>query len=161
MSQTNGDTAAQDAVHSTFSIERIYPASASRVFFAHSDEATKRRWFAEGEGWTIDEYRLDFRVDGVEFSRFRYQDGPEITLHSVIQDIVPDRRIVIAYRMTLAGKPLSASLGTIELTPTDGGTLLRYTEQGAFLDGPDSAKGREEGSRWLLEALARELEAST
>jgi hypothetical protein len=38
----------------------------------------KRRWFAEGEGWSIDEYKLDFRQGGSEVSRFRYQDGPEI-----------------------------------------------------------------------------------
>jgi hypothetical protein len=37
---------------------------------------------------------------------------------------------------------------------------LTYTEQGAFFDGVDSAKGREEGIRGLLEALAAELQKS-
>lgn len=152
--------AAPGAVHATFSIERTYPALPARVFFAHADQAMKRRWFAEGEGWNIHEYSLDFRVDGVETSRFQFGDGPEVTLHSVVQEIVPDRRIVFAYRMAIAGSPLSVSLGTIELTPVDGGTLLKYTEQGAYLAGPESVKGREEGSRGLLEALARELETS-
>jgi uncharacterized protein YndB with AHSA1/START domain len=38
-------------IHSTFAIERTYPARAARVFAAFSDPAIKRRWFAEGEGW--------------------------------------------------------------------------------------------------------------
>jgi uncharacterized protein YndB with AHSA1/START domain len=49
-------------VHRTFVIERTYPASAARVFAAFSNPATKRRWFAEGEGWQIDEFKVDFRV---------------------------------------------------------------------------------------------------
>jgi hypothetical protein len=35
-----------------------------------------------------------------------------------------------------------------------------FTEQGAFLDGVDSLKGREEGTRGLLEMLAKELDAN-
>jgi uncharacterized protein YndB with AHSA1/START domain len=40
----------------------------------------KRRWLAEGEGWTVNKFTLDFRVGGSEISRFRYLDGPEITM---------------------------------------------------------------------------------
>jgi uncharacterized protein YndB with AHSA1/START domain len=36
--------------HSTFTIERTYPVSPARVFFAFADKATKRRWLIEGEG---------------------------------------------------------------------------------------------------------------
>lgn len=54
--------------------------------------------------------------------------------------------------------PFSASLTTIELTPSGTGTNLIYTEQGAYFGGPDSALGREEGCRGLLEALAKELD---
>src|SRR5258708_25848661 len=56
--------------------------------------------------------------------------------------------------MAIGPKPLSASLTTIELTPAGEGTLLVYTEQGAFCDGADSAQGREEGCRGPLEKLA-------
>lgn len=37
-------------VHSTFSLERVYDASPSRVFAAFEDLPTKRRWMVEGEG---------------------------------------------------------------------------------------------------------------
>jgi uncharacterized protein YndB with AHSA1/START domain len=46
----------RSVVHSTFSIERTYPVPPSRVFSAFSDQAAKRRWFAEGEGWEVEEF---------------------------------------------------------------------------------------------------------
>jgi uncharacterized protein YndB with AHSA1/START domain len=55
--------------HSTFSIERAYPASPARVFAAFANQATKQRWFAEGEGWQVDEFSLDFWVGGYERAR--------------------------------------------------------------------------------------------
>jgi len=66
---------------------------------------------------------------------------------------------VFAYWMTVAGAPLSSSLGTMELVPVPGGTLLRFTEHTAYLDGNDGSAARQEGTRELLEALARELDA--
>jgi uncharacterized protein YndB with AHSA1/START domain len=147
-------------VHSTFVIERNYGAPPARVFAAFSDEKTKRRWFAEGEGWQVDEFKVDFRVGGREFARFRFKGGPEVRNDTVYQDIVPDRRIVIAYTMTVAEKRISASLATVELLPAGDRTRLIYTEQGAFFDGADKPKGREEGWCELFERLDEELRTS-
>jgi uncharacterized protein YndB with AHSA1/START domain len=147
--------------HATFSVERIYAQPPARVFAAFADQATKRRWFAEGEGWEIFEYTLDFRVGGAETSRFRYGDGPEVRMDAVVQDIISDRRIVLVYRMAMGPKPLSVSLATVELTAAGKGTHLTYTEQGAYFDTSiASAKGHEEGCRGLLEKLAAELQSS-
>lgn len=147
-------------IHKSFTIERTYPTTAARVFRAHSDPAKKRRWFAEGEGFIVDEYSLDFQVGGFERSRFRFgADGPPMTFDGVFLDIVPSERIVLAYSMTIAGAPMSSSLSTIELVPASSGTLLRYTEHTAFVDGNDGSAGRREGSLGLLEALAKELQA--
>ena len=66
----------QDSViHSTFSIGRTYPQPPARVFFTHANEAMKRRWLAEGEGWTVNKFTLDFRVGGSEISRFRVRSA--------------------------------------------------------------------------------------
>jgi uncharacterized protein YndB with AHSA1/START domain len=143
--------------HGSFTIERIYPAKPQKVFKAYSDAAIKRRWFAEGEGWDIETYDLDFRVGGSESSRFRFQGGDLITFDATYLDIVQDNRIIIAYGMTIAGRRISASLATTELKPEGAGTKLIFTEQGAFLDGADQIPQRELGTRELLEALAREL----
>ncbi len=151
------DTPVQ-TVHSTFVIERTYPAPAARVFNAFADPAIKRKWFIEGEGWELPEDTDGFRTGGLPTSRFTFQGGPEITNDTQYQDIVPDRRIVWAYRMAFAGNALSASLATVDFTPAEGGgTLMTYTEQGAYFDGADSPKNREVGCRELFEALAKYL----
>jgi uncharacterized protein YndB with AHSA1/START domain len=149
--------AEQSVKHATFTIERTYDVSPARVFKAFADPAAKRRWFAEGEGWEVEEFAVDFRVGGQERSRFRFRGGPLIRNDTVYQDIVPDQRIIIAYTMTVGENRISASLATIEFEPTGSGTRLAFTEQGAFLDGYDDAGKREAGTRELLGALDKEL----
>jgi uncharacterized protein YndB with AHSA1/START domain len=60
----------RSVTHSTFIIERSYPATPQRVFNAFADPAIKRRWFAEGEESKLEEYEADFRVGGSERTRF-------------------------------------------------------------------------------------------
>ena len=147
--------------HGTFSVERTYPVPPARVFSAFANQATKRRWFAEGEGWEVFEFTLEFRVGGSEVSRFRFKDGPEIRNDTQFQDIIPDRRIVFSYRMTIGPQPLSVSLSTVELIRSGDDTVMKYTEQGAYFDGADAVRNREMGSRQLMEKLAEELQRPT
>ena len=144
-------------VHDTIVTERTYRYPPDRVFAAWRDPATKREWFAEGEGWRIEEYGLDFRVGGREHARFRRGSGPETRNETVFLDIVPDRRIVMAYTMAVDGSNISASLGTVEFEAIAGGTRLIYTEQGAFFTGADGPSSRKQGWTGLLERLAATL----
>ena len=148
---------ANPIVHASFTIERSYASSPARVFAAFSDPAQKRRWFAEGEGWEVEQFEVDFRVGGHERSRFRFQGGPPITNDSVYQVIQPNERIILAYAMTVDGAPISGSLLTMEFVPEGSGTRIVLTEQGAYLDGKDAPIQREEGSRQLFESLAKLL----
>jgi uncharacterized protein YndB with AHSA1/START domain len=145
-------------IHRGFTLERVYPTTAAKVFRALSDPQKKRRWFAEGDGFEVESYTLDFRVGGFERARFRPTGGPPMTTDAVYLDIVIDERVVFAYTMTVGGAPMSSSLGTMELRPTGSGTRLLFTEHTAFVDGQDGSEGRREGSLGLLEALAKELE---
>jgi len=153
--------------HGTFTIERRYDASPERVFRAWSDPAAFRRWFVEGEGFTIHEWTHDFRVGGRSRGRFRFGDESNDTWFNETEhlDIVPDRRIVVSYvmgRESPAG-PIrnSASLATTELVADGAGTRLIYTEQGAFLESAGDIALREEGCTGMLEKLARELEEAS
>jgi hypothetical protein len=52
---------------------------------------------------------------------------------------------------------ISATLGTVELQPSGGGTELIFTHQGAFFEGADGPEMREAGWRKLFERLTAEL----
>jgi uncharacterized protein YndB with AHSA1/START domain len=149
--------------HASFTIERQYKCAPARVFAAFSDPAKKRRWFAEGEGFVLDAFDMDFRVGGTERVRFRFgsgrppAEGTPCHNDTWYADIVTDERIVLAYVMTVGGQRISASLATFEFRADPGGTLLVMTEQGAFFGESDGPTGREAGWRQLLQSLAREL----
>lgn len=151
-----------ETVHDSFTIERRYRSDPAKVFGAFSDPAIKRRWFAEGPGFIVDSYALDFRVGGRETASFRV-DSPEFKSDEIRNDtyyfdIVDGERIVYGYSMSNEGVPFSASLTTIRLErEPDGGTKLTFHEQCTFLEHADGVKMRETGTRQLLEALAKEL----
>jgi uncharacterized protein YndB with AHSA1/START domain len=149
--------AERTVVHDTIVTERTYDSPPDRVFAAWRDPATKREWFAGGEGWRIEQYELDFRVGGREHGRFRRGNSPETRNETIYLDIVPDRRIVMAYTMAFNGKNISASLGTVEFVPIGPRTRLIYTEQAAFFDGADGPASRKQGWNGLLERLAATL----
>lgn len=146
--------------HGSFIVERRYDASTQRVFAAWSDPEAKRSWFVEGEGWDIRSYELDFREGGTETSSFNVVGGnnpfpPETRFSndSVFNEIIPNERIVFTYSMARDGVRFSVSLASIELTPAGNGTRLIFTEHGAFFDGADGIRMREQGWRELLAKL--------
>ncbi len=152
----------RSVIHSTFVIERSYPATPERVFTAFANPATKRRWFVDDREIGVEGFEMDFRVGGGEIARYRFKEGspfPGTALvnHTTYQDIVPHRRIVFAYTMTIGDRRMSASLATLEFVPADQGTDLTFTEQGAFFEGADGPQMRKDGWRKLLEKLAAEL----
>ena len=144
--------------HATFTIERVYDASPTRVFAAFADEGAKRKWFGGPEEWVAKGRSFDFRVGGREYMSAGPADGQQHVFDAHYYEIIPDERIVYAYEMYLDTTRISVSLTTIELAPAGvGKTRLTFTEQGVFLDDFDGAKGREEGSRWLLDKLGAAL----
>ena len=149
--------AERSVIHSTFVIERSYAVAPQRVFAAFSDPAKKRRWFAEGDEFEIEHYALDFRTGGSEQARFRGKNGLAFTNQTIFQDILPNRHIVFVYTMSMGDKRISSSQATVEFLPKEKGTTLIFTEQGAFLEGADGPKMRQDGWGLLLESLGKEL----
>ncbi len=152
-------------VHNTFIIERIYPKPPEYVFTAFADPRKKRRWFAEGDHHAVDEFEMDFRVGGAERLRYRMGEGTPVKGLSILTesrfvDIAPNRRVVVAQTMDLAGKRISASLVTFELLAIAAGTKLICTHQGAYFEGADGPRTREAGWNALLERLQEEVVGS-
>lgn len=147
----------QRATHATIVIERNFAVPPERVFAAFSDPMKKRKWFAEGEGFKIDSYELDFRVGGREITRMHFADFPACTNDTYFLVVIPGYRIVFAYTMTMNGQAFSSSHATVEITARSSGTNMLFTEQAAFFEKSDGPKLREEGWRKLFDELAHTL----
>ncbi|WP_184717140.1 SRPBCC family protein [Caulobacter sp.] len=149
----------RNAVHATFVVERTYAASPARVFSAFSDPEKKAKWFKGPDEWGPGDVKLDFRVGGDEHSIGGPPGEPPHRCYIRYLEILQDERIVYTYWMH-HGEPLaSASIATLEFRAEGDKTRLVITEVGTFLDGYYDAKGREEGTRWLLEGIAPLVEA--
>lgn len=154
----------RSVVHSTFAIDRSYPHSPERVFSALSDPDRKRRWFMASDEKEGVEFEMDFRVGGAERSRSLMSaatpfPGAVLENHTIYLDIVPMRRIVFSYTMSMNGRRFSASLATIEVVPEGEGTRLSFTDQGAYFEGSDGPQMRQGGWRHLLGRLSDALVA--
>jgi uncharacterized protein YndB with AHSA1/START domain len=154
--------------HATFMVTRTYPQPVDKVFHAFSDESTKRRWVAARDHAESATFRMDFRVDGQEFSAFHLPDnarlppevrGQRITNEAVYQYIATNERILYAYRMTIGGVCMSVSLATVTFEASSKGTKVTFTEQGCYFANADGAGMREGGWNDLLNRLGMLLES--
>jgi uncharacterized protein YndB with AHSA1/START domain len=147
----------QSVTHGSFTIERTYPVSPREVFEAWASREAKDRWFGSGQDFleTTDEYSLDFRVGGIEVLTGTASRGRSFRYEAVHQDIVENERIVMTYEVLVAGRRISVSIMTAEITPAERGATLTITEQGTFLDGLDDNAERKLGGLSNLDGLER------
>jgi len=158
---------ARSVVHNTFTIERSYPATPSRVFAAFASEEAKNIWGDTGDLEQADGdaglTEFDFRVGGRERFGFKYH-GTTYRYDALYYDIVPDQRLIYSYEMYANDARISVSVATIEFAKSGDCTTLTYTEQGAYLDGidgPDAADLRKEGTSEMLDNLTGYLAKQT
>jgi uncharacterized protein YndB with AHSA1/START domain len=143
--------------HATFVIERVFDAAPEAVFHAFTDDDARQRWFTTSNNWPIQQFQYDCRVGGREHGRFSPDGKTIITNEATYLDIVPSKRVVTAYVMSVNDKRISSSLATTEFYGEGGKTRMIYTEQGAYLDDLDQAAGREQGCAALFDSLGREF----
>lgn len=153
----------RSVLHDTFTIERSYPATTSRVFTAFASEEAKEAWGDTGDLEAADPpgtSEFDFRVGGRERFSHKWQ-GTTYRYDGLYYDIVPDQRIVYSYEMYADDVRISVSVATIEFAKDGDGTRLTWTEQGAYLDGIDGPEApglRRGGTSELLDGLSAYLQ---
>jgi uncharacterized protein YndB with AHSA1/START domain len=153
----------RSVLHDTFTIERTYPATPSRVFAAFASEEAKNNWGDTGDlepASSPEPSEFDFRVGGRERFSHKYQ-GTSYRYDGLYYDIVPDQRLVYSYEMYADGARISVSVATIEFVKNGDGTDLTWTEQGTYLDGidgPEANELRRGGTTELLDGLTTYLQ---
>lgn len=140
--------------HDTFTIERIYDASAAEIWRCWTDPELRVQWFKAPDGFKNGERSIDFRVGGRETFAGGLPNGLETFFSATFHIIVPEQCIVSVYDMHVGGKQLSTSLATMDLAPDGKKTRLRYTEQGVYLSGDaKEATSRKTGTMWGINNL--------
>jgi uncharacterized protein YndB with AHSA1/START domain len=145
------------AVHDTFVINRSFAFKPELVFAAWASAEAKSRWFVGPAGWQSQHRELDFRVGGHERVIGRKPDGGVSKFDARYYEIVPNARIVYVYDMYMNDVRLSISLVTVEFQERKDETQLVITEQGVFLDELGDPRGREHGTRILIDQLEQAL----
>ncbi len=149
--------------HGSFTIEKVYKASAEAVFSAWSDLESRAQWFVGPGDWKPIRREMDFRVGGKEVLHSRFGSGYEPLYEARFHRIIQNQQIAFVYDMYLNGEHHSLSLASVEIESLDTEkTRLIFTEQVAFFDGTagrEGAKDREHGTTELLNLLAGFLAA--
>ncbi|MFD1941655.1 SRPBCC family protein [Paradevosia shaoguanensis] len=143
--------------HTTFTIVRDLPGSPRHAFRFWSEPELKRRWNDCHADWTVLESGFDFREGGSEVSLWRMPEGQTLGVRTHYFSVVPAKRIVYAYEMSLDAVSVSTSLVTVEFSPGPKGTTMTFTEQAAFLDGSDP-KTRQIGTNDGFDRLVAVIE---
>ena len=136
--------------------ERRLKATPARVFRAWSNPDERRKWDVPGNGWVLAEFRQDFRVGGVEMSRFGPPGEARYYSEGHYLSIAPDSRIISAGVMHDGNTPMTATMLTVEFYPDGSGTRLVLTDQSAYF-GMEKASDRQEGWGEILTKLAAAL----
>src|SRR5580692_6903722 len=149
----------------TFTIERTLAALPGEVFAAFAAVTIKTRMLSSSDDEQVGEEmahaEFDFRVGGRERFEFVEEDGRKMHYDALYYDIVPNQRIVYSYEMYAGESRISVSVASIELLKGAASTTLIWTEQGAFLDGLDTADMREGGTSWMIDNMAAYFEAES
>ncbi|MEO7521100.1 MAG: SRPBCC domain-containing protein [Gemmatimonas sp.] len=150
--------------HATFVLERAFNQPVARVFSLLAKTTSKRRWLLEDDGTTIDSFEMDFRVGGTETARYSIRkgspvDGLPFVNEGTYLDIVPDRRVVMAFSMSIGGRRISVTLITFDLVPSGAGTTLTLIHQGLYFESSGGPEMRELGWNTLMDRLVNASES--
>lgn len=145
-----------DVTHSTFTLERHYPAPVEQVFEAWANPAARKRWMAQGA-----EHSQNFVVGGLETVKGLDGEGRALTYEARYAEIATDKRILTTSTLHTGDRLSTVSATSIEFQAEDGGTRLVLTEHGMYLPGQEQPAWREQGTAQQLDTLAAEFAAAT
>jgi uncharacterized protein YndB with AHSA1/START domain len=141
-----------EVTHSTFTLERRYPASVERVFQAWANPEARRRWLAQGA-----ELSQNFVVGGLETAKGFDGKGRALTYEARYAEIVLNERILTTSTLHAEDRLSTVSVTSVEFRAEDANTLVVLTEHGIYLPGQEQPEWREHGTAQQLDTLAAEF----
>ncbi|MFF1822552.1 SRPBCC family protein [Kribbella sp. NPDC058245] len=138
--------------HSTFTLERRYPAPVEQVFEAWANPEARKRWMAQGA-----EHSQDFTVGGLEVVKGFDGEGRPLTYEARYAEIVPNERIITTSTLRAGSQLSTTSVTSVEFQPDGTETVLVLTEHGAYLPGQEQPEWREQGTAQQLDTLTTEF----
>ena len=114
-------------------LERVVAAPRARVYRAWLDPSVLARWMGPDD-FSVVVATVDERVGGSHVVEMIDADGGPHVFTSVIEELVPDERIVLTFRFGPGG---ADTLLTVTFADAEGGgTLLRLSHERVTGDGP-------------------------
>ena len=131
-------------------LERVIPAPRSKVYRAWLDPETLARWMGPDD-FSVVVATVDERVGGEHLVELIDADGEPHTFTSVIEELVPDERIVLTFKFHPTG---SETLLTLSFSDAEaGGTQLRLEHERIVDEGPLTGQSVNEGWSQTLAKL--------
>jgi uncharacterized protein YndB with AHSA1/START domain len=144
-----------EVTHSTFTLERRYPASVQRVFEAWATPEARKRWMAQGA-----EHSQNFVVGGLETVKGFDGEGRALTYEARYAEIITNERILTTSTMHTGDRLSTVSVTSVEFWADGAGTRVVLTEHGMYLPGQEQPDWREQGTAQQLDTLAAEFAAA-
>lgn len=98
-----------EITHSTFTLDRRYPASVEQVFEAWATPEARRRWMAQGA-----EHSPDFVVGALETVKGFDPEGRALTYEARYAEIVPNERILTTSTLHTEERLSTVSVTSVE-----------------------------------------------
>jgi uncharacterized protein YndB with AHSA1/START domain len=114
-------------------LDRVIAAPRSKVYRAWLDPEVLARWMGPDD-FSVVVATVDERVGGAHYVEMLDGDGDRHTFESVIEELVPDERIVLTFKFHWSA---ADTLLTLTFRDADGGgTLLRLEHERIAYEGP-------------------------
>ena len=113
-------------------LERVIAAPRSKIYRAWLDPALLARWFGPDD-FSVTVATVDERVGGAHQVEMLNPDGGHSAFVSVIEELVPDERIVFTFKFEKSAEETKL---TISLSDAEGGgTVLRLDHERITMEG--------------------------
>jgi uncharacterized protein YndB with AHSA1/START domain len=138
-------------------VERLIAAPRPKLYRAWLDPSMLARWMGP-DGFSVVLATVDERIGGAHQIEMLDADGAHHTFVSVIEELVPDERIVFAFRFA---PQAPATRLTVTFADADGGgTMLRLDHEDITVDDGLDTRSVDVGWSQALTKLQRFVEAA-